>query len=81
MVRIRETNDQRGIALIGAMVLVLILSLLGATILNLAGLRFGGSCGSCAAVSGGNAGGPTLTVVADFNGDRGLFLIRSRIDH
>jgi type IV pilus assembly protein PilY1 len=33
------------------------------------GLRFGGSCGSCAAVSGGNAGGPTLTVVADFNGD------------
>jgi hypothetical protein len=37
MVRIRETNNQRGIALIGAMVLVLILSLLGATILNLAG--------------------------------------------
>jgi type IV pilus assembly protein PilY1 len=33
------------------------------------GLRFGGSCGSCAAVSGGNAGGPTLTVVADFNSD------------
>lgn len=37
MVRIRETHNQRGIALIGAMVLVLILSLLGATILNLAG--------------------------------------------
>lgn len=37
MVRIRKTNNQRGIALIGAMVLVLILSLLGATILNLAG--------------------------------------------
>jgi len=37
MVRICETNNQRGIALIGAMVLVLILSLLGATILNLAG--------------------------------------------
>lgn len=37
MVRIREANHQRGIALIGAMVLVLILSLLGATILNLAG--------------------------------------------
>jgi hypothetical protein len=37
MVRIRETNNQQGIALIGAMVLVLILSLLGATILNLAG--------------------------------------------
>lgn len=37
MVRIRETNNQRGIALIGAMVLVLILSLLGATIVNLAG--------------------------------------------
>jgi type IV pilus assembly protein PilY1 len=35
----------------------------------IAGLRFGGSCGSCAAVSGGNAGGPTLTVVADFNGN------------
>lgn len=37
MVRICETNHQRGIALIGAMVLVLILSLLGATILNLSG--------------------------------------------
>lgn len=37
MVCIRETNTQRGIALIGAMVLVLILSLLGSTILNLAG--------------------------------------------
>jgi hypothetical protein len=37
MIRIRETNNQRGIALIGAMMLMLILSLLGATILNLAG--------------------------------------------
>lgn len=35
----------------------------------IAGLRFGGSCGSCAAVSGGNNGGPMLQVVADFNGD------------
>lgn len=33
------------------------------------GLRFGGSCGSCAAVAGGNNGGPPLQVVADFNGD------------
>jgi len=33
------------------------------------GLRFGGSCGSCAAVSGGNNGGPALQVVADFNGN------------
>lgn len=37
MVRIDRMIDQRGIALMGAMVLVLILSLLGATILNLAG--------------------------------------------
>jgi type IV pilus assembly protein PilY1 len=35
----------------------------------IAGLRFGGSCGSCAAVSGGNNGGPALKVVADFNGN------------
>jgi type IV pilus assembly protein PilY1 len=35
----------------------------------IAGLRFGGSCGSCAAVSLGNAGGPPLQVVADFNAD------------
>ena len=35
----------------------------------IAGLRFGGSCGSCAAVSSGNNGGPTLQVVADFNGN------------
>jgi len=35
----------------------------------IAGLRFGGSCGSCAAVSGGNNGGPPLQVVADFNGN------------
>ena len=35
----------------------------------IAGLRFGGSCGSCAAVSGGNNGGPALQVVADFNGN------------
>ena len=35
----------------------------------IAGLRFGGSCGSCAAVSSGNNGGPVLTVVADFNGN------------
>ena len=35
----------------------------------IAGLRFGGSCGSCANVSGGNNGGPALQVVADFNGD------------
>ncbi len=35
----------------------------------IAGLRFGGSCGSCAAVSSGNNGGPALTVVADFNGN------------
>jgi type IV pilus assembly protein PilY1 len=35
----------------------------------IAGLRFGGSCGSCAAVSGGNNGGPPFQVVADFNGD------------
>jgi len=35
----------------------------------IAGLRFGGSCGSCAAVSGGNNGGPPLQVVADFNSD------------
>lgn len=35
----------------------------------IAGLRFGGSCGSCAAVSGGNNGAPALTVVADFNGN------------
>lgn len=35
----------------------------------IAGLRYGGSCGSCAAVSGGNNGGPALQVVADFNGD------------
>ena len=33
----------------------------------IAGLRFGGSCGSCGAVSGGNNGGPALQVVADFN--------------
>jgi type IV pilus assembly protein PilY1 len=33
------------------------------------GLRFGGSCGSCAAVSSGNNGGPALKVVADFNGN------------
>src|SRR4029077_2699511 len=32
-------------------------------------LRFGGSCGSCAAVSSGNNGGPALKVVADFNGN------------
>ena len=31
------------------------------------GLRFGGSCGSCAAVSAGNNGGPALTYTADFN--------------
>ena len=31
------------------------------------GLRFGGSCGSCAAVSGTNNGGPALTYTADFN--------------
>ena len=35
----------------------------------IAGLRFGGSCGSCATVSGGNNGGPALQVVADFNSD------------
>jgi len=35
----------------------------------IAGLRFGGSCGSCGAVSGGNNGGPALQVVADFNGN------------
>lgn len=35
----------------------------------IAGLRYGGSCGSCAAVAGGNNGGPALQVVADFNGD------------
>ncbi len=33
------------------------------------GLRFGGSCGSCAAVTGGNNGGPAFKVVADFNGN------------
>lgn len=37
MTDINDTNHQQGIALLGAMVLVLILSLLGATILNLAG--------------------------------------------
>jgi type IV pilus assembly protein PilY1 len=31
------------------------------------GLRFGGSCGSCAAVAAGNNGGPPLTYNADFN--------------
>src|SRR5262249_35091152 len=31
------------------------------------GLRFGGSCGSCAAVSNENNGGPPLTYTADFN--------------
>jgi type IV pilus assembly protein PilY1 len=35
----------------------------------IAGLRFGGSCGSCASVSSGNNGGPALKVVADFNGN------------
>ncbi|MBU6435552.1 MAG: hypothetical protein KJS98_19755, partial [Nitrospirae bacterium] len=35
----------------------------------IAGLRFGGSCGSCSAVSSGNKGGPALKVVADFNGN------------
>jgi type IV pilus assembly protein PilY1 len=35
----------------------------------IAGMRYGGSCGSCAAVSGGNNGGPALHVVADFNGN------------
>ena len=35
----------------------------------IAGLRYGGSCGSCAAVAGGNNGGPALQVVADFNSD------------
>ena len=35
----------------------------------IAGLRFGGSCGACAAVSSGNNGGLALTVVADFNGN------------
>ncbi len=33
------------------------------------GMRFGGSCGSCASVSGTNNGGPPLQVVADFNGN------------
>ena len=31
------------------------------------GLRYGGSCASCAAVSAGNNGGPALTYTADFN--------------
>jgi type IV pilus assembly protein PilY1 len=31
------------------------------------GLRYGGSCGACAAVSNGNNGGPPLTYNADFN--------------
>lgn len=33
------------------------------------GLRFGGSCGSCAAVSGGNNGGPAFHLVMDLNND------------
>ncbi len=33
------------------------------------GLRFGGSCGSCIAVSATNNGGPPLTYNADFNAD------------
>ena len=41
----------------------------GWTTILIAGLRFGGSCGSCASVSSGNNGGPALTVVADFNGN------------
>ena len=32
------------------------------------GLRFGGSCGSCVAVSGTNNGGPPLSVTAKFDG-------------
>jgi type IV pilus assembly protein PilY1 len=32
------------------------------------GLRFGGSCGSCIAVSGTNGGGPPLSVTAKFDG-------------
>jgi len=32
------------------------------------GLRFGGSCGSCAAVSGTSNGGPPLSVTAKFDG-------------
>lgn len=33
------------------------------------GLRFGGSCGSCAAVAGGNNGGPAFNLLMDLNGD------------
>ncbi|MDH5667009.1 MAG: hypothetical protein OEY86_03235 [Nitrospira sp.] len=33
------------------------------------GLRYGGSCKACTAKSSDNNGGPTLTVVADFNRD------------
>jgi type IV pilus assembly protein PilY1 len=33
------------------------------------GLRFGGSCGSCTAISATNNGGPPLTYNADFNAD------------
>ena len=33
------------------------------------GMRFGGSCGSCASVSGTSNGAPPLQVVADFNGN------------
>jgi type IV pilus assembly protein PilY1 len=32
------------------------------------GMRFGGSCGSCTAVSGTNNGGPALSVTAKFDG-------------
>ncbi|HSN03584.1 MAG TPA: PilC/PilY family type IV pilus protein, partial [Nitrospira sp.] len=33
------------------------------------GLRFGGSCGACAAASGGNNGGPAFHLVMDLNND------------
>lgn len=33
------------------------------------GLRYGGSCGSCAAVSGGNNGAPPFNLLMDLNGD------------
>lgn len=35
----------------------------------IAGLRYGGSCGSCAAVAGGNNGGPAFNLLMDLNSD------------
>jgi hypothetical protein len=61
-------NDQRGIALLGAMVLVLILSLLGATLLNLAGQEaISASAGREAAVAQQLADAAGELVVAWFH--------------